>query len=204
MPTNPTTAVNPVTLGVAEYVRIACLRNDLAESTALLIADHGLPQSKWTAAHEAAITQLAKRYDARATHVTKKRPASQAWMSPFTFEKGTREQRALSRVCELITGKAQEALRQREAAKAAEKEAEQARLQAANAMSAEEKEAARQRDLRSGISSVFQGLGARLPNLEACEVEALREGVRYLSLLLTQSDTKGAKTPTDPAAADTK
>lgn len=210
MTTNPPNVtlpvIEPTCLGIAEYCRIACLRNDLNESNLLLLQDQGLPPSEWTAAHETAVMILSRKYNEKAMHVARKRPAAQAWMSPFTFTKGGAAQSALSRTCALITGTAQRALRERVAQREANKAAEQARLQALNAMSPEEKAAETARALRSGISSVFQGFGARIGSMAPCEVDALREGVRYLSLLLAPAPktdaTSKVKTPVvDPVVA---
>jgi hypothetical protein len=100
------------------YVRFAIAAFDLKSAAATLAEDKGLPRSEWTAAHAAAVKMLAAHYSEEPRDAST-RGKQLEWSSGKTFEGGSAAQKALSRVCGLITGATQKRMREANKARAA-------------------------------------------------------------------------------------
>jgi hypothetical protein len=99
------------------YVRFAIAAADIKSAAATLAADKGLPKDEWTAAHAAAVKLLSVHYKEEARDADAR--GKLEWSSGKTFEGGSAAQRALSRVCGLITGDTQKKMREAEKARRA-------------------------------------------------------------------------------------
>ena len=94
---------------VKGYVTYAITAAAMSAARATLTKDRGLPKAEWTAAHREAVKLLSGHYGTAPIEAGKN---SLAWGSGFTFEGGSAPQKALSRVCGLITGETQKAMRE--------------------------------------------------------------------------------------------
>lgn len=94
---------------VKGYVNFAITATAMAAARDTLTKDKGLPKDQWTAAHREAVSLLQTHYGVECIEAGKN---SLPWGCGFTFEGGSAAQKALSRVCGLITGETQRKMRE--------------------------------------------------------------------------------------------